>query len=425
MEARRTETTPAAGVSEDRNPLEECLNLTPRSKAHVDSASLVDVSAEAGHRGGTELQPPSEKKPNTDYVARQRGIHQRQNSSSPISSPCNRGKQQTQQSFAPFSIAHEGAASDVGEPSAEVEAQGAAANTSLDEAAAVVSQGGSSSGSSELTGLESLTPILGPIDCNLCEVVIETCPEFTVPRLCIRGRKVERIEDSDLEKLCAALDAAFALERPMTILWDVRSVSLPSRRQINLGLEWIAANSHLLDMYLQGIAVILSSFLVRGILNFVLALTQPPQPNGCFADDQEAFAFARDKCTEVKVWVGQSKLKKKLAAAEKAGRLPSARGLPENALPVTPRTSEADASKVQPAADPGDAATAPASAPHAPTTDAVPPAAAPPEAVPPEAAPPAAAPQSDDGELASPSKTGSPRSSMLRGSSGRRLFKMI
>ena len=94
----------------------------------------------------------------------------------------------------------------------------------------------------------------------------------------------------------------------------------------------------------------------------------------------EAFAFAHDKCTEVKVWVGQSKLKKKLAAAEKAGRLPSARGLPENA--AGDPTSEADASKVQPAADPGDAATAPASAPHAPTTDAVPPAAAPPEAVP-------------------------------------------
>lgn len=120
------------------------------------------------------------------------------------------------------------------------------------------------------------------------------------------------MEDHGIVKLTAALDAAFARGEAMTILWDVRNCSLPSRKQIGIGLDWISANSHLLDQYLQGIAVILSSFIVRGILNFVLAITQPPQPNGCFADDEEAFAFARDKCTEVKIWVGVTKLKKKL-----------------------------------------------------------------------------------------------------------------
>ena len=105
---------------------------------------------------------------------------------------------------------------------------------------------------------------------------------------------------------------------PLTILWDVRNCSIPSRAQIKIALDWIGANSHLLDKHLQGIAVCLSSLIVRSILNFILSITKPPQPNGVFADEAEAFGFARDKCTEVREWVGRKKKKQLEAAAGQA-----------------------------------------------------------------------------------------------------------
>ena len=41
-----------------------------------------------------------------------------------------------------------------------------------------------------------------------------------------------------------------------------------------------------------------------------------PQPNGVFADEPTAFTFARDRCTEVKQWVGAKKLKRQQQRAE-------------------------------------------------------------------------------------------------------------
>ena len=188
------------------------------------------------------------------------------------------------------------------------------------------SEGGSSSHRSPITY------IVGPIDFGFGELAVEDHAELTVPRLCLRSNK-KPMDDDGIVKLCAALDAAFALERPMTILWDVRSVLIPSRKQVNIGLEWIGANSHLLDTYLQGIAIVLSSLVIRGIANFVLSVCQPPQPNGCFADDAEAFAFARDKCTEVRVWVGKGKLRKMKREEAAAARAAAAA---EGEDPTTP-----------------------------------------------------------------------------------------
>ena len=125
------------------------------------------------------------------------------------------------------------------------------------------------------------------------------------------------IDDAGIAKLLAAMDAVLARAEPMTILWDVRSCSLPSRKQLGIALEWIGENSHLLDQQLQGIAIIFSSLLVRSVTNFVLSVTSPPQPHGVFSEEPPAFAFARDQCTEIKVWVSKRKLEKKMAKLER------------------------------------------------------------------------------------------------------------
>ncbi len=105
------------------------------------------------------------------------------------------------------------------------------------------------------------------------------------------------------------MDAVLARGEPITIAYDLRECSLPSRKQIGVALKWIGANSELLDRHLQGIAIVLSSIMVRSIVGFVLGLTQPPQPHGVFADETAAFEFARDRCTEVRQWKGRGRLK--------------------------------------------------------------------------------------------------------------------
>ena len=159
-----------------------------------------------------------------------------------------------------------------------------------------------------------MTAVLGPVDFGFGEVTLERYPELTVHRLHVRAVK-EPIEDGGINTLLTTLDEVLARGEPLTILWDVRNCSIPSRAQIKIALDWIGANSHLLDKHLQGIAVCLSSLIVRSILNFILSITKPPQPNGVFADEAEAFGFARDKCTEVREWVGRKKKKQLEAAA--------------------------------------------------------------------------------------------------------------
>ena len=55
--------------------------------------------------------------------------------------------------------------------------------------------------------------------------------------------------------------------------------------------------------------------IVRGVVNLVLTLCTPPQPNACLNDEPEAFAFARDKCTVIKVWVPAKKLRRSRTVA--------------------------------------------------------------------------------------------------------------
>lgn len=154
-----------------------------------------------------------------------------------------------------------------------------------------------------------MRPLVGPVDVGFAELTLEDYDELSVPRLHITTRR-EAIDDEGISLLLSTLDAIFARGEPLTVLYDLRVASLPSRRQINLALDWISDNSHLLDRHLQGIAILLSSMLVRGVVNLVLTLCTPPQPNAVLADEPDAFNFARDKCTVIKVWVPAKKLKR-------------------------------------------------------------------------------------------------------------------
>ena len=93
----------------------------------------------------------------------------------------------------------------------------------------------------------------------------------------------------------------------------------------------------------------------------MLHLTQPPQPNGCFADEPPAFAFARDQCTEVREWVGKKKLKAQREAARNGAPAPEA----DVAPPSTPTAAPAASRSATPRSIWGSRKKLPATAPAA------------------------------------------------------------
>ena len=150
--------------------------------------------------------------------------------------------------------------------------------------------------------------LVGPVETPFATVTLEQFEELAVPRLLIKTR-MGKIDEVGIAQVLATLDMALARGHPLTIAYDLRTAPIPSRKQIGIALDWIGKNAPLLDVQLQGVAIVLSSPIVRSVVNFVLLLTQPPQPNGCFGDEAAAFEFARSKCSEIRVWVGAGKAK--------------------------------------------------------------------------------------------------------------------
>lgn len=175
--------------------------------------------------------------------------------------------------------------------------------------------------------------LVGPVDFGFGQLVLEVVPELALPRLRLTSCNAPITTDG-VRLLLDTFDHVFALRRPLTIFWDVRACSIPSRAQIKIALEWVGQNCHLLDEFLQGICVALSSMIVRAIVNFIMRVCQPPQPHFVGKNADEALAFAAQNCQVAKQWVGASAIAKKkqralkleaAAAAKEASKEASAR----------------------------------------------------------------------------------------------------
>ena len=116
------------------------------------------------------------------------------------------------------------------------------------------------------------------------------------------------------------MSAVLERGQPFTILYDLRSCSMPSHSQVGIGKAWGSAHAKSLNRLLQGIAILLSGAISRSMVNMLLGICKPPQPHGLFAEDAAAFAFAHDQCTIVRVWS-----KKKRACSDADGSESSSR----------------------------------------------------------------------------------------------------
>ena len=169
------------------------------------------------------------------------------------------------------------------------------------------------------TPAATISALVGPVDVGFATITLEACDDFAVPRLHVTAHHGSPITDEGVARTFETWDMILARAEPLTVLYDLRGASTPSRKQIGVGSDWIRNNSSLLDRYLQGIAIMLSSFFVRSVVSLILHVFPPPQPNVTCSDEGDAFAFARDKCTVIKEWVSEAKKRKQVKRGHERG----------------------------------------------------------------------------------------------------------
>lgn len=246
--------------------------------------------------------------------------------------------------------------------------------------ATTVSDSKETSSSSKETSFQPLT-----LDFGFGQLIFEQLPELAMPRLVIRLVK-KPWDNAKTRTLLEGVSTVLSRATPFTLLFDVRTCCLPSRSQIGVAREWIRTHYDTIQEQLQGIAILLTSVMVRSTVNMLLSMAKPAQPNGVFAKEADALHFARDRCAVVRVWsaavgsaaaasVGASKSAAAASAAateaahaknrtpgqttstRRAGTPPSSRGAPSSAAPSeavlasngTPFTSNSGSSARTPA----------------------------------------------------------------------------
>lgn len=146
-------------------------------------------------------------------------------------------------------------------------------------------------------------------DFGFGRLILERHPSLTMPRLCVRLIKAS-VTNESIDKLLQCMETLLSRDQPFTLLVDVRHCCLPSRAQIRRAKDWSKTRETQLNKSLQGVVVLLSSSVVRATVNMVLSMQKPRQPTLVSTREEDCFAFARDQCTEVRVWTKDKKEKR-------------------------------------------------------------------------------------------------------------------
>jgi len=146
----------------------------------------------------------------------------------------------------------------------------------------------------------------GPANFGFCYVSLEEREGLNLQRIRVDGRKVG-FSDESLRDALAAMEEIMERRVPVTVTYDVRNVPTPSMKHVREGLKWAGEHKELLDEYIQGITVILNSWVLTKLANFVLSVLKPPQPTKICRDEAEAIAFLWAKCQTARSWGGSGK----------------------------------------------------------------------------------------------------------------------
>lgn len=89
-------------------------------------------------------------------------------------------------------------------------------------------------------------PIVGPVELGYATLVLSHEAEHALPRLRLTAHK-QPMTDEGVERGLAVIGDVLKRKEPFTILWDVRSCTLPSRQQLRIGTEWARTHKPELD----------------------------------------------------------------------------------------------------------------------------------------------------------------------------------
>jgi hypothetical protein len=185
----------------------------------------------------------------------------------------------------------------------------------------------------------ALATLVGPIDFGFGQLSLEQHPALPLPRLCLRFVR-KAIDASSIDRMLAAVDAALLHGEPFTSFFDVRCANLPSRAHLKQISEWNQTRSDKLRKLSHGFAIVLSAMMTRSAVSMILAMGKPSQPHAVFTKEEDAFAFARDKCL--------------VPPPCPADRPPNAPHTPCNTPTNTPRASDTPSPAPPPADAPDD-----------------------------------------------------------------------
>lgn len=145
--------------------------------------------------------------------------------------------------------------------------------------------------------------LIGPVNHQCCYLTLESHPSLRLPRLRVDGRK-HPFSDQTLAEALVTMEQIVERREPLTVTYDLRSICLPNLKQVKLGIAWCGEHKESLDESIQGITVILSSWVVARLCNFVLSVLKPPQPTKICSDETEAVCFLAAKCQTARSWGG-------------------------------------------------------------------------------------------------------------------------
>ena len=95
---------------------------------------------------------------------------------------------------------------------------------------------------------EEPSSMVGPVELGYASLVLRQEADYALPRLRLTARK-EPMTDEGVVRGLAVIEEVLQRKEPFTILWDVRSCSLPSRQQLRIGTEWARTHKPELDTY--------------------------------------------------------------------------------------------------------------------------------------------------------------------------------
>lgn len=150
---------------------------------------------------------------------------------------------------------------------------------------------------------EGLVPLPSCWQCNyaFATLSLERNGRFELPVLRLTTCKQSVREESLVEALSVGHEF-LAQGTPFLALYDVRSLTLPTRSQLKVIMSWVPEHSALLDTHLQGIAIVLSNSVVRWLVLSLLRVFKPPQPTVVVSTERAALDFFSASCKEVKPW---------------------------------------------------------------------------------------------------------------------------